>query len=334
MGEISTVVNNYVRDKRRFADVFNGFCFDGETVIQPEDLEDTSEQYMLQTDAESEREVTERIRDVKMRLKSGGELRLLAIENQSFVDYTMPFRCMEYDCLEYGRQLKGMAVENKKQKKLHGVNEWLSGIQKKERLIPNYTICVYHGEDVWDGPRSLREMMDFGKDADGISSLFADYSMKLFCINEYENFDMFHTELREVFAALNCRGDKDGLQKLMEENEAYHHLDRDSVHALAVLLRQPQIWEEREKYMNKDGNGEEYDMCLALRELKEEGRAEGRAEVLELLVKVVATLREDADLSDDELAEICERSESDSKGVYYVMHVKMKRRGVLVCRWK
>ena len=82
MGEVSAIVNDYVRNKRRFADVFNAFCFGGEPVIQPEDLEEASEQYLLQTDKDNQAEVAERIRDVKMRLKSGGELRLLSIEKR------------------------------------------------------------------------------------------------------------------------------------------------------------------------------------------------------------------------------------------------------------
>lgn len=311
MGEISAVVNDYVRDKRRFADVFNGFCFGGESVIKPEALEDASEQYILETGGEDNPESTERIRDVKMRLKSGGELRLLAIENQNFVDYTMPFRCMEYDYLEYGRQLKELEVENRKQKRLQGMNEWLSGIRKTDRLVPNYTVCLYHGEEMWDGPRSLREMMDFGVDADGMGSLFEDYSLRLFCVNEYDNFDMLHTELREVFTALNYRKDLAGMRKLMEENEAYRHLDRDSLRVLSLLLKQPKIWQEREKYMSKNGEAEEYDMCQALRELKEEGRIEGREEALTMMIKVVGVLREDGSLADAEVAAECECSEEE-----------------------
>lgn len=309
MGEISVVVNEFIRDKRRFADAFNGFCFGGQQVVLPEDLEEASEQYAKENGVGENPETAERFRDVKMRLKSGGELRLLAIENQSFVDYTMPYRCMEYDCLEYGRQLKELESENRKKNLLHGTNEWLSGVRKTDRLIPNYTVCLYHGEDDWDGPRTLREMMDFGEDVDGMSNLFLDYPLQLFCVNEYECFDMFQTELREVFTALNYRKDMAGMRKLMEENEAYRHLDRDSVRVLSVLLKQPQIWEERNKYMSKNGETEEYDMCQALRELKEEGRAEGRAEVLDLLVKVVGALREDSSLCDAVVAEMCGCSE-------------------------
>lgn len=287
MGKTSVVVTNFVRNKRRFADVFNGYCFGGETIVRPEDLEEASEQYMQEQGAEDSPDETERFRDVKMRLKNGGILRILAIENQDYVDYAMPFRCMEYDCLEYGRQVQELKDVNRQKKSLKGPNEWLSGIRKTDRLSPIYTVCLYHGEDEWNGPRTLREMMDFGEDADSMSELFADYSMRLFCVNEHMNFDMFHTELREVFAALNCRRDKAGMQKLMQENEAYHHLDRDSVRTLSVLLKQPQIWEEREKYMSKNEDREEYDMCLALREWAADERAEGATRMFTLIAKMM-----------------------------------------------
>lgn len=62
-GEVSVVVNEFMRDKRRFADVFNGFCFKGQQVILPEDLEEASEQYALESAAENGLGVTERIRE-------------------------------------------------------------------------------------------------------------------------------------------------------------------------------------------------------------------------------------------------------------------------------
>ncbi len=35
------------------------------------------------------------------------------------------------------------------------------------------TLCLYHGEEKWDGPRSLKDMMDFG--ADGKRQKWEDY---------------------------------------------------------------------------------------------------------------------------------------------------------------
>jgi len=323
MGKTSVAVTNFVRNKRRFADVFNGYCFDGEAVIRPEELEDASEQYLLEQGSEDSPDERSRFRDVKMRLKNGVVLRILAIENQDYVDYAMPFRCMEYDSLEYGRQVQELKDRNRQQKDLTGANEWLSGIKKTDRLNPVYTVCVYHGEEAWDGPRTLREMMDFGDDADGMSGLFEDYSMRLFCVNEQEDFDMFHTELKEVFTALKYRRDKAGMQKLLEENEAYRHLDRDSLRTLSVLLKRPDIWEERTKYMSKNGEQEEYDMCLAMREWeaeaksegRKEGRKEGREAALALVVKMVGALREDNSLTDATLAESYKCKEEEVRAI-------------------
>ena len=38
MGKSSTAVNHWMRDRGRFADLFNGVVFDGEQVVCPEDL--------------------------------------------------------------------------------------------------------------------------------------------------------------------------------------------------------------------------------------------------------------------------------------------------------
>lgn len=32
------------------------------------------------------------------------------------------------------------------------------------RDIVKNTVCLYHGKKAWDGPRSLKDMMDFGSD--------------------------------------------------------------------------------------------------------------------------------------------------------------------------
>ena len=55
-----------------------------------------------------------RYRDIVKKLKNGGSLRILAMENQSRVDYTMQFRCMEYDTLEYRRQIDRRIRDNEK----------------------------------------------------------------------------------------------------------------------------------------------------------------------------------------------------------------------------
>lgn len=211
-----------------------------------------------------------------MRLRQGTTLRILALENQNYVDYTMPYRCMEYDALEYGKQLKEQKRKNKEKRRLLTIAEKLCGFCKKDRLVPVYTICLYHGEEKWDGPLNLKDMMDFGADKE-LSRFFADYPLRLFCVNEQDDFGMFHTELRELFELLSCRKDKGKLLRKVEENEQYRHLSAETTETLSTLLNMPQLWQERYHYKT-EGQEEEYDMCQAIRELMEDERNAGRQE--------------------------------------------------------
>lgn len=113
------IILYYLSDNRRFADLFNGICFRGETVIRAEDLLEGSQVYH-ETTGEVRRkgrgtDRRERIRDICKLLKSGETLRVLALENQEMIDYTMPLRCMQYDVMEYGKQLDALKKKKKRE---------------------------------------------------------------------------------------------------------------------------------------------------------------------------------------------------------------------------
>lgn len=42
--------------------------------------------------------------------------------------------------------------------------ERLGKFRKKDQIAPVYTICLYHGIEEWDGPRCLKDMMDFDRE--------------------------------------------------------------------------------------------------------------------------------------------------------------------------
>lgn len=46
MGKVDTVMKNYLQDKARFADLFNGVFFGGRQVILPQELSEASESYV------------------------------------------------------------------------------------------------------------------------------------------------------------------------------------------------------------------------------------------------------------------------------------------------
>ncbi len=306
MGKLNTVMKNYLGDDSHFADLFNGVCFQGRQKIKAGELSEASEQYVSltgTTETVTGKQARERCRDLKKKLDNGGALRILAIENQNLVDYTMPLRCMEYDTMEYRKQLDAIkrahSVEDKK--KLQSPAERFSGVTKKDRLLPVYTLCLYHGEEPWDGPRTLKDMMNFGEKDAAMEELFADYPLHIYCINEETDFSVFRTELRELFMALANRRDKNNLRKILSEDVNYRHLHADTVEALSVLLNAPKIWEERNRYMQGEREEEEYDMCQALREWIEEEREEEREEGVKAFVEVCKELGESKDLTASKL---------------------------------
>lgn len=295
MGKINNAFTHYFRNPRRFADLYNGIFFQGDAVIAPRQLKDASEVYH-EAEAEkvqcaeddgktnSEKVVRskrqERIRDIKMRMETGELLLLLAQENQELVDYTMPFRCLQYDTMEYSHQLENIRSSNVSKGEWNSWVEKACGMKKTDRLIPIYTLCVYHGTEEWDGPRSLKDMMDFGTDKDGMSRMFADYPLRLWCLNEVTDFQVFHTEIRLLFQVLKFRKNKEELLHLLNNDESYQHMDADTLEVISVMLNAPSIWKNREKYMKRNENQEreEYDMCQALTEIVEEAKNDGREE--------------------------------------------------------
>ncbi len=258
MGRPDTVMQSYLSDKEHFADLFNGIFFQGKTLIQSCDLRDSSERY-----SDIAGLGTNRLRDIKMTLKDSRVLRILAVENQATIDYAMPYRCLQYDTMEYGKQLRERRSVNRNGNLLKSSSERLCGLKKTDRITPVYTLCLYHGEEPWDGPLSLRDMMDFGNDIDEMEKYFADYPLRLFCVNEANSFDMFHTELRELFFAMKHRRNRARLQELFAHNERCRRLSPDTVEALSVILKIPNLWEKREHYRNMTCNREEYDMSQA-----------------------------------------------------------------------
>ncbi len=192
MGQFDLTMVKYFSDKARFADLFNGVFFGGIAVIDAACLTDASERYITE---EPPHRATDRLRDIKMQLNTGTALRILAVENQSYIDYTLPLRSMQYDFLEYQKQYRSIAKQNRKLNRLGTADEWLSGMTQSDRLTPVYTLCLYHGEKPWTGPRTLKDMMAFGDEPERMSNLFTDYPLRLYCINEQTDFHMFHTEV-------------------------------------------------------------------------------------------------------------------------------------------
>ena len=72
------------------------------------------------------------------------------------------------DAFSYLKEYKELEAKNKKYKNYKTKHEFLSKFQKTDRLHPIVTICIYYGEDEWDGPRSLIDMLDIPEEFESL----------------------------------------------------------------------------------------------------------------------------------------------------------------------
>lgn len=119
MGRKDSVTKDYMRQKEVFADIFNMFLYDGEKIIQSEELvpEDT-EEFMENTKTgiiyAQNRDIFKKC--ISMKTKTCGYL-LLGLEEQSHINYGMPVRVFVYDGGKYEVQLKEKAKVNRERSK-------------------------------------------------------------------------------------------------------------------------------------------------------------------------------------------------------------------------
>lgn len=269
MGKANNVLNNYLSNKRHFADLINGTVYDGRQVIHPDKLRQISPDTYEDLENQDPKKMPKRkarYGDLAMRYENS-IIRVFLEENQDTISYVLPIRDMGYTVARYKQQCHNIKCQHDKADDYADYSEKFSGLRKNDKLVPVHILWLYHGEARWDGPRSLKDMIDFGNNQDGFSEMFQDYRPHLVCINEIENFDPFHTELRKLLEAISLKHRKAGL-KAIQENENFKHVDEETLEAISVMINTPSLWKNREAIKNKEGSN--YDMCTGMREWKEE----------------------------------------------------------------
>ena len=274
--QVDQILKDFWEDNDRFADFFNTVFFGGENVIAPEELETLSPEVSAAEETKQGLEGQTKYRDKVKRWK-GVKLAVLGIENQDRIHYAMPERTLLYEALQYEAQRKEAASRHRKQKDLRG-SEYLSGFARTDRLSPVLTAVIYYGEEPWDGPTSLGEMVDLPEE---MRASFQDYRMHLFQVLGNDGRDFKNEDIRTVLR--NADALRKGKISRLDEK-----IDAELVKYVAAFVNSERVMKLAGKRKRKEG----VPMCTALEELikerencgKAEGRAEGKAEsVLELL---------------------------------------------------
>lgn len=119
---------------------------------------------------------------------------------------------------------------------------------------------------IWDGPRSLHDMLEKDEPFSDIARYVADYKLNLIAPSEIESFDQFHTSVREVLEILKYAGDETGMDHLIHSNPSYQKLENEAVYVINQFVNLGLSVDETEG---------ETDMCKAWDDHKKAGIREG-----------------------------------------------------------
>ena len=248
--------------------MFNAYLYGGKQVIIADKLEEVDTDTSGLVEINDVKESVKGSRDViKIAKKYNGiEYALLAVENQEGVHYAMPVRVMGYDHYTYNKQYQDRKKYYKDNEiKLKG-DEYISGIRKADRFLPVVTLILYYGEEEWDGPRSLYELLDIPAE---MKKYVNDYKINVIEIKK-NNLNLQNKNNIDLFKVMSIvydmNKDRQERKQLLSQYETNQPIDDSVIDVVASITKMNINY-------NKAG---ERKMCTLWDEVREEGREEGR----------------------------------------------------------
>lgn len=274
MGKKDIVLTRYFEDDDRYADLLNGYIFCGKQVVSGEDIVEKNGTVSGIWGNVRRRMVFRKYRDLVRKVIFGTEFAVIGLENQDEIHYAMPVRIMLEDAAGYDEQVRQIQKRNKKRKGLKGA-EFLGKFTRSDRISPVVSIVIYYGQEPWDGPKELYQMMECETIPEEIKGLINNYSIHVLEVNSYQELHHFKTDLHAVLGFIQRAGDKEAEKEFTYEHEdIFCCLEEDAFDVITALTGADELVAVKEKYME----GETVNMCEAIRGMIEDGRIEGRNE--------------------------------------------------------
>ena len=272
MGKKENPLLDYYSQNKRFAQLLNGWLFQGEPHWKAGDLRDADRRQ----DGKSRkgRAYRHKYRDLYKELDNARVHLFIGAELQEHVDYAMPLRIMDSDVLSYLHQKKSLSKkQTDNADKIMTSDEYLSHFSKASRLQPVITLVLYCGEKEWDGARRLHELLDLDKLPSSIRGYVADYPIHILdvCHTPDERLRQFPPDICFLLMCIKYAKDKEAFSRLRELTGTAV-VSADTCETIAEYLGEPELLER-----GAEAEGGR-NMCKAIRDLVEDGRNEGRLE--------------------------------------------------------
>ncbi len=262
-----TILKNFWKNNDRFADLFNAAFFDGESVLKPNDLSeaDTDVSSLLKFNGHAE--TVQKVLDVVKKTAYGVDFVIWGLENQAKIHYAMPLRHMIGDAFSYLKEYNEIAARNRQNKDFTSSDEFLSNLKRTDRMHPVISLCVYYGENPWDGPFCLIDMLEV---PEKLKTLVSDYKMNLIQVRTSETLHFNNPDVNAVFDISRAIYNRN-YEKI---NTVYkdHSLPSELGLVIGAITESQQLIDHA---LQSEQKGGQINMCTALEDLKKEGIKEG-----------------------------------------------------------
>lgn len=144
--------------------------------------------------------------------------------------------------------------------------------KKNDSLHPVISLCVYYGEDPWDGSLCLTDMLNI---PENLKSLVSNYKMNLIQVRDSESLRFRHPDVAAVFDISRSLYNED-----YDKIRSYYS-GQNPVFSTEIGIVVGAITESKQLIdyaLEIERNGGELNMCKALDKLIDEGRQEGLLE--------------------------------------------------------
>lgn len=271
----NVMVLEYLDDGERIADFINVVYFHGRKVVSSDGIQEMDGAVQRIRKVWGKVSTWSYTRDFLRKIILGTEYLLIGIEHQTDIHLAMPVRVMGYDVGVYEKQIRRLKRVHRRKRDIKGY-EFTSGISVDDRLIPVLTTVLYFGEEPWVDPKDLHSMMNFEGEAAEIKQWIPNYPVHVIEVRRYPEWETFETDLKQVFGYLRHVQSGKNIHSYLEKNrEMFENLSEDTYDLLGAVTNAQKLIDIKEKNRNKSGG---IDMCKAIDELIEMGKAEGQME--------------------------------------------------------
>jgi hypothetical protein len=266
----------FLSDESRYADFINGFALNGQQIVKEDDIQELDTRMFLRLWLRDR--YTGKTRDILRRAVFGVNFVIVGVEDQEHMDYSYPARNLAYDAGEYEKQMRKLKKYVRHHAKGLSAGEFLYGFRKEDSLHPVITFVLYTGEEAWEKPRSLWDILDFTDIPEELRGYVPDYRINVIDVRRLKDTSMFNTDLKAVLDFLRCADNDEKLKSLVESEPYFQNMEEDAFDVVTSYTHAGKLKIEKEKFQE----GGRVNMIKALedweRKAKEEGRKKGQEE--------------------------------------------------------